>query len=105
LRRSTLPLEQHEFNLQKYEAIRMLDGEPVLLVDDTWTTGANAQSAAAALRSAGAGRVATVVIGRHVNRGWRENDTRLRRLGPTFDWHRCALCADPLPGASDNPLG
>jgi hypothetical protein len=38
----------------------------VLLVDDTWTTGASAQSAAMALRRAGARSVATVVIGRHV---------------------------------------
>jgi orotate phosphoribosyltransferase len=38
----------------------------VLLLDDTWTTGASAQSAAMALRRAGAASVATVVLGRHV---------------------------------------
>ena len=38
----------------------------VLLLDDTWTTGASAQSAAMALRQAGASSVATVVLGRHV---------------------------------------
>lgn len=43
-------------------------GARVLLVDDTWTTGASAQSAAMALRRAGARSVATVVIGRHVGR-------------------------------------
>jgi hypothetical protein len=41
-------------------------GARVLLVDDTWTTGASAQSAAMALRSAGARSVLTVVLGRHV---------------------------------------
>ncbi|HWF82169.1 MAG TPA: phosphoribosyltransferase [Streptosporangiaceae bacterium] len=41
-------------------------GGRVLLVDDTWTTGASAQSAAMALRGAGARSVATVVIGRHI---------------------------------------
>lgn len=41
-------------------------GARVLLVDDTWTTGASAQSAAMALRRAGARSVVTVVIGRHV---------------------------------------
>src|SRR5262249_62149192 len=41
-------------------------GARVLLIDDTWTTGASAQSAAMALRTAGARSVATVVIGRHV---------------------------------------
>ena len=38
----------------------------VLLLDDTWASGASAQSAAVALKQAGAGAVAVVVIGRHV---------------------------------------
>jgi hypothetical protein len=42
-------------------------GASVLLVDDTWVSGASAQSAAAALKAAGARRVALVVIGRHVD--------------------------------------
>ncbi|MFM9611544.1 hypothetical protein ACSCBZ_37315 [Streptomyces niveiscabiei] len=40
-------------------------GENVLLIDDTWTTGNHAQSASAALKAAGAGSVAVVVLGRH----------------------------------------
>jgi hypothetical protein len=43
-------------------------GAEVLLLDDTWASGASAQSAAAALKQAGARSVAVVVIGRHVNR-------------------------------------
>lgn len=39
----------------------------VLVVDDTWVSGGSAQSAAAALKLAGARRVAIVVLGRHVN--------------------------------------
>jgi orotate phosphoribosyltransferase len=39
----------------------------VLLFDDTWTTGARVQSAAYALKQAGAERVAAIVLGRHVN--------------------------------------
>ncbi len=46
-----------------------LDGADVLLLDDTWTTGASAQSACAALRLAGARSVAIVVLGRHVHPG------------------------------------
>jgi hypothetical protein len=42
-------------------------GAELLLVDDTWVSGASAQSAAAALKAAGARRVALVVIGRHVD--------------------------------------
>ena len=36
-------------------------------MEDSWVSGASAQSAAAALKQAGAGRVAIVVAGRHLN--------------------------------------
>ena len=42
-------------------------GADVLVVDDTWVSGGSAQSAAAALKLAGARRVAIVVLGRHIN--------------------------------------
>jgi len=42
-------------------------GADALVVDDTWVSGGSAQSAAVALKLAGARRVAIVVIGRHVN--------------------------------------
>jgi hypothetical protein len=42
-------------------------GGDILVVDDTWVSGGSAQSAAAALKLAGARRVAVVVLGRHVN--------------------------------------
>ena len=45
-------------------------GAAVLLLDDTWTTGASVQSAAMALRRAGARSVAAVVLGRHVAGPW-----------------------------------
>ncbi len=45
----------------------VLDGADVLVVDDTWVSGGSAQSTAAALKLAGARRVAVVVLGRHVN--------------------------------------
>jgi orotate phosphoribosyltransferase len=62
----------------------------VLVVDDTWTTGANAQSAAGALKTTGAGRVAVLAIGRHVNPEWKGNRARLRAL-PPFSWETCAV--------------
>jgi predicted amidophosphoribosyltransferase len=94
LQRSTLAVAPREFHPGRFEATRALHGEPILLLDDTWTTGASAQSAAAALSAAGAGPIAAVVIGRHLNREWHENDRRLRGLTRPFDWSRCALCAD-----------
>lgn len=42
-------------------------GADMLVVDDTWVSGGSAQSTAAALKQAGARRVAVVVLGRHVN--------------------------------------
>jgi hypothetical protein len=45
-----------------------LDGARVLLLDDTWATGASVQSAAMTLRAAGAAAVAAVVLGRHLRR-------------------------------------
>jgi hypothetical protein len=92
LRRSATEVAPREFASRRFEATRTLEGQPVLLIDDTWTTGASAQSAAAALRDAGSGPVAAVVIGRHLNREWHENDRRLRGITRPFDWERCALC-------------
>ena len=51
----------------RYRDTRKLDGETVLLLDDTWTAGGHAQSAAHTLLAAGASKVALVVIGRHVS--------------------------------------
>ena len=55
-----------------------VDGRTVLLLDDTYTTGASVQSAGSALTSAGASVVAAVVVGRYVE----INET----YGPTQTW-------------------
>lgn len=104
LRRSQVAVAPHQFSADKYEPLRELAGEAILLIDDTWTMGANAQSAAAALKRAGAGTVAAVVIGRYVNRGWGHNDRLLRRLAPPFEWGRCALCAPKAPDDLSRPM-
>jgi predicted amidophosphoribosyltransferase len=92
LRRTDTAVTAHRFHAERYAATADLRARTVLLIDDTWTTGANAQSAAAALKAAGAERVAALVIGRYVNREWGHNDRQLRRLPLPFDWGRCALC-------------
>jgi predicted amidophosphoribosyltransferase len=96
LRRSEAEVIPRAFSPDKFVATRPLQGKAVLLIDDTWTTGASAQSAAGALKAAGAGPTAAVVIGRHLNREWHENDRRLRGIERPFDWSRCALCAEPV---------
>jgi predicted amidophosphoribosyltransferase len=75
-----------------------LAGESVLLIDDTWTTGAHAQSAASALKSSGAGIVGAVAIGRHFNRTpadpYREPAETYYRAARDqgWDWQTC--CAE-----------
>jgi len=76
-----------------------LPGARVLLLDDTWTTGASAQSAAMALRRAGAEAVCTVVLGRHVDRTTAE----LAGLGPItmpFSSQSCAVHRGGTAGGS-----
>jgi hypothetical protein len=51
----------------RFLAGRLPAAAAVLLLEDSWVSGASAQSAAAALKRAGAGRVAIVVAGRHIN--------------------------------------
>ena len=56
-----------DLDLGRFRAGPIPPGASVLLLDDTWVSGASAQSAAAALKQAGARHVAVVVLGRHVN--------------------------------------
>ncbi|MGI9092895.1 MAG: hypothetical protein ACR2FF_05535 [Mycobacteriales bacterium] len=84
----------------RYLAVDSAAGASVLLLDDTWTTGAHAQSAAAALRAAGAVAVGVWVVGRHFNREQTGDHgeaaqayyRRAREIG--WDWDRCCLCDD-----------
>jgi predicted amidophosphoribosyltransferase len=84
------------FDPARFTVTRPLANESVLLIDDMWTSGASAESAAAALRGAGAETVVAVVIARHLNRSFHHNDGRLRRLaGSAFDFDCCVLCRHP----------
>ena len=101
LARSGVPVAAHEFDRRRYEVTVSPAQAAVLVIDDTWTTGANLQSAATALKEAGAQTVAAVVIGRHLNREWGQNERRLIALERPFDWTRCAYCSP----ASGDPAG
>jgi predicted amidophosphoribosyltransferase len=90
--------DTRQFDPDRYEPQRSLHGENVLLIDDTWASGAHAQSAAYALKQAGAAKVAMVVIGRHVNPGWevggKTSRALLDALARDFDWETCAVHDD-----------
>jgi predicted amidophosphoribosyltransferase len=100
LRRTDRPAAAHAYAAEKFVATRSIGNKAVLLIDDTWTTGASAQSAACALKRAGSGSVAALVIARHLKRDWRENDARLRRLPRPFDPGTCVHCGLPASLAS-----
>jgi len=90
LRPTGVEVEKRAVDTRRYESTRRLAGESVLLIDDTWTTGASAESAAHTLRAAGAGTIAVVVIGRHIHEDFEDNAERLKAL-PRFSWDRCAF--------------
>lgn len=99
--------EQHESLLEKgpiqidhlsasdtgYRCKRELSGERILIVDDTFTTGARAQSAASALTLAGGDVVGIVPVGRVIKPEFSETVKeywdRQRRL--SFSFEECCL--------------
>src|SRR5205807_2443142 len=76
LERTAAEVPPRTFDAAKFAPRRRLRGESVLLIDDTWTTGANAQSAAAALWA-----LAPVV---QVSSISRTDSPRSRRRGANF---------------------
>jgi hypothetical protein len=85
-------------DLDRFRADRIPAGASVLLLDDTWVSGASAQSAAAALKQAGARHVAVVVLGRHVNPADPAAGPLLAGLAPArYDPSACAVHLPPRP--------
>ena len=98
LRLPTCPLairpgrQGRDLDLDRFRAGRIPAGASVLLLDDTWVSGASAQSAAAALKQAGARHVAVVVLGRHVNPDDPAARSLLAGLAPArYDPSTCAV--------------
>jgi hypothetical protein len=75
-----------------------LDGRHVLILDDTWTTGSTAQSAALAVRRAGAAAISVMVVGR-----WLSPDRRVTadfikaRLHRDYDPDICPVTGGDCP--------
>ncbi len=62
----------------------------VLLIDDTWVSGARAQSAAHCLKNAGAERVAVLVLARQINPGYEPAQPLLDQVRNTpYDPRTC----------------
>ena len=59
---------RHNFyDANLFEVDAVFHGDRLLLFDDVYTTGSRAQSAAAALRRAGAGQVTVLTLARRIN--------------------------------------
>jgi hypothetical protein len=85
-------VQARELRVGRYRPATSLRGASVLLIDDTWASGASAQSAAAALKLAGAASVVTLVFGRHVNPDRLHFGAFLRSLSQShFRLDRCAV--------------
>ena len=94
-------------NVGRFSAERAGPGAAVLLLDDSWVSGASAQSAAAALKRAGARHVAVVVLGRHVDPADRRSAPLAASLAPrAYDPDRCAVhSASPTDTMTPDPSG
>src|SRR4029077_735440 len=90
LGRGGAPVQHNTASDDGYEPLHTLGGERVLLVDDTLTSGARAQSAASTLNNAGAAVAAIVPIGRVIDPGYSQ-DFWKRQSNLVFDFDVCCV--------------
>ena len=91
------PVPRTDLSANSYQAEPIAPGSHVLLVDDSWVTGASTQSAAVALRRAGAAQVSAFVMGRVLRADWPPTCDFIRGGGLDFVY-RADLC--PWTGQS-----
>jgi hypothetical protein len=91
LRRSAKEVPKREVDPEKYTVPESQDirGKSILLVEDAWVTGSNAESAAGALKAAGAAKVAVLVVGRVLDPRSVDTESRFEALSAIFDWDWC----------------
>lgn len=86
------PADDRTFHPDRFHAEEIEAGARILLLDDTWTTGARVQSLSHSLKTAGAQSVVAVVLGRHLNPAHEGSKALVDRArADTFDIRRCAL--------------
>lgn len=76
----------------------MADGRHVILIDDTWARGGHAQSAALALKAAGASKVSTLILARWLKMDWPDHAAfRRAHLVDDFDTSLCPWTGGACP--------
>lgn len=84
-------LQSREVAEDRFAATRALQGS-VLLIDDSWVSGAKPQCASAALKAGGASVVAVLTIGRWFKTDYAPNVPWLREKRKAgWDWNTCCL--------------
>lgn len=88
------PWAPRELRADRYSATRNVTDERILVIDDTFTSGATVFSACETLRQAGAIVVGPVVIGRFLRLGWEPSDRLRQHLSRTrWDDRACLRCS------------
>jgi orotate phosphoribosyltransferase len=93
LERTEVEVAHREADERAYRALPEAAGRSVVLIDDTFTSGARVQSAASALALAGTDVVAAVVLGRIVRPDYSDEARELweRQQAIPFDFDVCCL--------------
>lgn len=74
------------------------DGQHVMILDDTWTSGSRTQSTAVLLRQHGAELISVMTVARWIEPGWANNQAFIRqRLTTDFDPDRCPVTGSTCP--------
>lgn len=98
LERTEVELGHRHADESAYRVTQEVEGRRILLIDDTFTTGARLQSAASALSLAGADVVAGVVVGRVVRPDYAPEAQALweEQRALRFDFGECCLGEEAL---------
>ena len=91
LRKGPVPITHNSANDRGYEVVTPVSGEHILLIEDTFTSGARTQSAASALQLAGATEVAVLVVGRVIYPSWNDACSAIWAARHPFTFDRCCL--------------
>lgn len=97
---ATSVADPRDVNPDHYTASRNAAGKHVLVIDDTWTGGGHATSAALAVRAAGATRVSVLVLARWLANGWEQTTplwAKQELTHPDFNPGICPWTQGPCP--------